>query len=93
MSAFVIAYDKTKLEMPPEEFNSLVEEVASESLRFSDDFWVIVSDQSATNLMNRLKTKLSHRDSVLIMQMAGKWAATQGLGDEHTDWLFRNMFR
>lgn len=90
MKTYMIGYD---LHKPVQQYGDLIEEIkdlASAWWHHLDSTWLVNSDQTATQIRDRLKVHLDGDDELLVIRVGSAWASF-GLTNNANDWLRNNL--
>lgn len=84
MAVYQINYDLRK----QKDYSSLIEHIKSYGTWCHplESAWIIVTNQSAVQVRDHLKTVMDSDDGLLVTRLQWEWAGT-GLSKEKYDWL------
>jgi hypothetical protein len=90
VNTHVISYD---LHRPGQNYDDLIEYLKSlpNWWHCLESFWIVKSEQSASNLRDNIKRFVDPNDEVLVMKVTTHAWASFGLSDRCNDWLRDNL--
>lgn len=88
MATYIISYDLIKRK----DYNSLINEIKKTQkwAHPMESLWIIVSNESASEVRDRLKLHMDNDDKLLVVKSSsvGAW---KGLSSNVSDWLKNNL--
>lgn len=89
MKAYLIGYDLNK---SGQDYTSLIEEIKKYETWWHhlDSTWIVITESSATNIRDHLKSFIDQNDELLVVKLSGE-AAWIGFNDKGSKWLKDNL--
>ena len=89
MTTYIIGYDLNK---PGQNYSDLHEAIKAYDnwWHHLDSTWIIVTDDSAVEVRDHLKTYIDSSDELLVAKLSGE-AAWTGFNDKGSNWLKDNL--
>ncbi|HAT3956512.1 TPA: hypothetical protein I9Y43_005207 [Kluyvera ascorbata] len=88
MSVYCVSYDLNKA---GQNYNALYEELKGSNgwWHYLDSTWLISSNETATQLSDRLRKHLDSNDNLLVIGVTNDYAGW--LSQEAWDWIYKNV--
>jgi hypothetical protein len=86
VNTLLVGYD---LHRPGQDYEELTKFLKGQSTWWHalDSTWIVVTSQSASELLAEIKRFIDANDEVLVMDVKGDWWTSLNLPKEATDWL------
>jgi hypothetical protein len=89
MTAILVTYDLNKSGQNYEEVEKVLKSYPKWA-KVATTTFIIITDETCTNVANKVNSKIDSNDELLVLELQGNWACS-GLKQNILDWLKENL--